>query len=91
MAEDFLYNLVLLTFNKGNNPHLLTTIQTFHPDLSLAQLLQAINRLEEAEPMFQRAIEIAKNSWGKEHPSTKTIEENYSLFKKQIPPSKDSE
>jgi hypothetical protein len=67
-----------------------------HPNVArhlnnLAQLLKDTNRLKEAEPMFQRAVAIANNSWGKEHPNTKTVEKNYSLFKKQKPPPKDSE
>ena len=44
-----------------------------HPDVAidrnnLAQLLQATNRLGEAEPLMRRALTIDKASFGKEHP-----------------------
>jgi len=34
----------------------------------LAQLLQATNRLDEAEPLMRRALEIDEASYGKDHP-----------------------
>jgi hypothetical protein len=44
-----------------------------HPDVAidlnnLAQLLQATNRLAEAEPLMRRALEIDERSYGSEHP-----------------------
>ena len=35
----------------------------------LAQLLQATNRLKEAEPLMRRALEISKASFGEQHPA----------------------
>ena len=47
---------------------------TEHPSIArdlnnLAQLLQATNRLGEAEPLMRRALEIDEKSFGTEHPS----------------------
>jgi tetratricopeptide (TPR) repeat protein len=44
-----------------------------HPDVAidlnnLANLLQATNRLEEAEPLMRRALEIDEQSYGPHHP-----------------------
>ena len=44
-----------------------------HPDVArdlnnLAQLLQATNRLGEAEPLMRRALAIDEKSFGPEHP-----------------------
>ena len=44
-----------------------------HPDVArdlnnLAQLLQATNRLAEAEPLMRRALAIDEQSYGPEHP-----------------------
>ena len=36
---------------------------------NLAQLLQAINRMGEAEPLMRRALEISKASFGEHHPT----------------------
>jgi len=35
---------------------------------NLAQLLQATNRLAEAEPLMRRALAIDEQSYGKDHP-----------------------
>ena len=35
----------------------------------LAQLLQATNRLGEAEPLMRRALEIDEASFGRQHPA----------------------
>jgi tetratricopeptide (TPR) repeat protein len=53
-----------------------------HPDVAidlnnLAQLLQATNRLGEAEPLLRRAFLIFKQSLGPEHPNTQTVLNNY--------------
>jgi tetratricopeptide (TPR) repeat protein len=45
-----------------------------HPDVAvdlnnLAQLLQATNRLDEAEPLMRRALAIDEASFGSEHPN----------------------
>ena len=37
-----------------------------------AHLLQATNRLEEAEPLMRRALEIDEQSYGADHPSVAT-------------------
>ena len=44
-----------------------------HPEVAtdlnnLAALLQATNRLAEAEPLMRRALAIDEQSYGKEHP-----------------------
>ena len=44
---------------------------------NLARLLQATNRLAEAEPSMRRAREIFADSLGPEHPRTKTVSGNY--------------
>ena len=36
---------------------------------NLGQLLQATNRLGEAEPLMRRALEIDEASFGKQHPA----------------------
>ena len=36
---------------------------------NLAQLLQATNRMGEAEPLMRRALEISKVSFGEHHPT----------------------
>ena len=46
------------------------TIPTSPSDLNnLAQLLQATNRLAEAEPLMRRALAIDEDSFGPEHPN----------------------
>ncbi len=52
-----------------------------HPDVAidlnnLALLLQATNRLAEAEPLMRRAVEIWTASLGPDHPNTQTGIEN---------------
>ncbi len=39
---------------------------------NLATLLQATNRLDEAEPMMRRSLEIDETSYGKDHPNVAT-------------------
>ena len=46
-----------------------------HPDVAidlnnLAQLLQATNRLGEAEPLMRRALAIDEASYGPDHPTS---------------------
>jgi hypothetical protein len=53
-----------------------------HPDVArhlntLAQLLQATNRLGEAEPLMQRALALFRNNLGDEHPKTQIAQKNY--------------
>ncbi len=48
-----------------------------HPNVAirlnnLAQLLQATNRLAEAEPLMRRALAIDEQSFGPEHPNVAT-------------------
>ena len=45
------------------------TPQRRHRLNNLAQLLQATNRLAEAEPLMRRALAIDEQSYGKEHPN----------------------
>ena len=51
---------------------------------NLAQLLQATNRLAEAEPLMRRAREILADSLGPDHPSTKTVRENLEALLAEI-------
>ncbi len=44
---------------------------------NLAQLLQATNRLADAEPLARRAVEIWTASLGPDHPNTQTGMLNY--------------
>jgi tetratricopeptide repeat protein len=43
---------------------------------NLAQLLQATNRLAEAEPLIRRALAIDEASYGPDHPNTVTVRDN---------------
>ena len=43
---------------------------------NLAQLLQATNRLAEAEPLMRRVVDIFENSLGAEHPNVATCVNN---------------
>ena len=48
-----------------------------HPNVAidlnnLAQLLQATNRLGEAEPLMRRALAIDEASYGKDHPTSRS-------------------
>jgi len=66
---------------------------------NLAALLQATNRLEEAEPLMRRAVEIFEKSFGKEHPkvakglnnlavllrATNRLEETEQLMRRALP------
>jgi Tetratricopeptide repeat len=52
-----------------------------HPNVAgdlnnLASLLQATNRLPEAEPLMRRAVEIFEASLGPDHPKTRLAREN---------------
>jgi hypothetical protein len=42
----------------------------------LARLLQATNRVGEAEPLMRRALEILVAGLGTEHPNTETVRPN---------------
>nr|MBA2592262.1 tetratricopeptide repeat protein [Gammaproteobacteria bacterium] len=44
---------------------------------NLAGLLQDTNRLQEAEPLMRRALEIFIGSLGREHPNSHTVAKNY--------------
>ena len=39
---------------------------------TMAMLLQATNRLDEAEPLMRRALDIAEQSLGPDHPNVAT-------------------
>ena len=43
---------------------------------NLATLLQATNRLSEAEPLMRRALEIFEASLGADHPNTVIVRKN---------------
>ncbi len=56
-----------------------------HPKLAtrlnnLAELYRKQGKYEQAEPLYQRALAIYKKTFGPHHPSTKTIQGNYTLF-----------
>jgi hypothetical protein len=60
-----------------------------HPDVAidlnnLALLLQATNRLSEAEPLMRRAVEIWEHSLGPDHPSTKIAQRNLARLLAEI-------
>jgi hypothetical protein len=48
----------------------------------VAQLLQATNRLSEAEPLMRRALDIFERSFGPDHPSTKIVRRNLESLSK---------
>ena len=39
---------------------------------------------EEAEPLYIKSLGIAEKGWGKGHPTTKKIQENYNDLKKKM-------
>ena len=47
-------------------------------------LLQDTNRLEEAEPMMRRALEIYEKSLGPDHPDTQTFRQNLEILQTEI-------
>jgi hypothetical protein len=47
---------------------------------NLAQLLQAMNRLNEAEPFMRRALETFERTLGADHPNTMTVRGNLETF-----------
>ena len=58
-----------------------------HPDIAknlgnLAHLLQATNRLSEAEPLMRRALAINEASFGKDHPAVAISLNNIALLLK---------
>jgi hypothetical protein len=60
-----------------------------HPNVAirlnnLAMLLQATNRLAEAEPLGQRPLTIAEKAFGLEHPNTQVIRENHRALKSHM-------
>jgi hypothetical protein len=57
-----------------NHPNVATDLN------NLAQLLQATNRLQEAEPLMKGALIIFLRSFGVEHPNTQTVINNYISF-----------
>ncbi len=48
---------------------------------NLAGLLLATNRLNEAEPLYRRALKIMEASFGPEHPLAVTARENLEIFR----------
>mgnify|MGYP000013366340 CR=1 FL=1 len=58
-----------------------------HPEVAtdlnnLAQLLQATNRLAEAEPLMHRALQIDEAAYGKDHPNVARDLNNLALLLK---------
>jgi hypothetical protein len=56
-----------------------------HPDVAidlnnLARLLQATNRLSEAEPLMRRALAIFTKSLGEDHPRTQMAQRNLDIL-----------
>jgi len=47
-------------------------------------LLQATNRLSEAEPLMRRALKILETSLGTEHPKTQIVRRNLELLLQEI-------
>jgi hypothetical protein len=52
-----------------------------HPNVAirlnnLAKLLEATNRIAEAEPLMRRALAIFEASLGSDHPNTVTVRDN---------------
>ena len=47
---------------------------------NLAQLLQATNRLAEAEPLMRRAVKIFEDSLGTGHPNSITVRGNLEVL-----------
>jgi len=48
---------------------------------NLAWLLGDMNRLDKAEPLMRRALEIFEKSLGPDHPRTQTVRENLEALK----------
>ena len=65
-----------------------------HPNVArdfnnLARLLQATNRLTEAEPLMRLALAIFVASLGADHPNSKVVRENLELLQQAIVPDSD--
>jgi hypothetical protein len=60
--------------------------------LSVA-IIQATNRLSEAEPLMRRALTIDEASFGPDHPRSRTSwgERLASALRRSVPPSKGSD
>jgi len=43
-------------------------------------LLQATNRLDDAEPLMRRALAIFETSLGPDHPNTQTVRSNLAIL-----------
>ena len=41
-------------------------------------------KFAEAEPLYRRALEIFRTSFGPDHPNTLTIKENYDRLRQQL-------
>ena len=68
---------VVTIFEKSlgeNHPNVATALN------NLATLLQATNRLGEAEPLMRRALAIFVDSLGADHPSSQMVAKNYRLL-----------
>jgi tetratricopeptide (TPR) repeat protein len=52
---------------------------------NLAGLYRSTGRYGEAEPLYQKALEIARSSLGETHPNTVTIYNNYLTMLRQNP------
>jgi Flp pilus assembly protein TadD len=60
-----------------------------HPSVAirlnnLAALLQATNRLADAEPLMRRALKIFETSLGSEHPHTRIVANNLAVLLKAM-------
>jgi hypothetical protein len=57
----------------------------FATDLNnLATLLQATNRLAEAEPLLRRALAVCEQSLGPKHPTTGILRKNLNILMAKI-------
>ncbi|TRU04356.1 MAG: tetratricopeptide repeat protein [Microcystis sp. Msp_OC_L_20101000_S702] len=54
---------------------------------NLAKLYQSQGRYEEAEPLYQQALDIAEQALGENHPNTIIFRENLQTLRQQQHPS----
>jgi hypothetical protein len=62
-----------------------------HPDTgsslnNLAELYRAQDKYTEAEPLFQRVLTICEQQWRPDHPTTRTVRQNYASFLQAFTP-----
>ncbi len=60
-----------------------------HPNVAtslnnLAELYKAQGQYDKAQPLYERSLGILEKVLGKDHPSTKTVRENYEILLEEI-------